>query len=532
MREVTLRPDQQQLIRDYREAAGNVVLVAPTGFGKTVVMGKLASEAQGNTVAIAHRHELVGQISMAVARFGVAHNIIASSNSVQFCISQHVRSFGRSFFNPRSTFTVASVDTLNARSDKLIQWAETIDLWLIDEAHHVLANNKWGRATTLFRHARGVGFTATPLRADRKSLARSQGGVFDEMVIGPNMRELINRGSLCDYRIFAPPQSINRADLVVGSSGDFSPTSMRQVAHKSQIVGDIVSHYLRIAPGKRGITFVVDVEQATEVALAFQKAGVPAACVSANTPDSVRDSLMQKFVAGTLLQLVNVDLFGEGVDVPAVEVVSMGRPTESYGLYVQQFGRALRTIAGKTHGTIIDHVGNVVRHGLPDAPRTWTLLNEERGKRAQRDPDVMPVTTCIKCFSAYEAITPVCPFCGYRAEPESRSRIEHVDGDLIELDPATLAAMRGEIERLDGPIPFEVTDPRTVVMAKHWNARHNAQTRLRDAIALWAGMRRDAGDNDAAIYRRFYHMFGTDVMTAQTLSATEATKLREQIECY
>jgi hypothetical protein len=92
--------------------------------------------------------------------------------------------------------------------------------------------------------------------------------------------------------------------------------------------------------------------------------------------------------------------------------------------------------------------------------------------------------------------------------------------------------MRGEIERLDGPVPFEVTDARTGAMAKHWRARHDAQTHLRDAIALWAGVRRDAGDDDAAIYRRFYHMFGTDVMTAQTLSANEALKLREQIGCY
>lgn len=531
-KQITLRHDQTQLIRDYREAAGNVILVAPTGFGKTVVMGQLAAEAQGPACAVAHRHELVGQISLAIARFGVQHNIIASQNSVQFCIAKHVQQFGRSFYNPRAPFTVASVDTLNARSDNLVQWAETINLWMIDEAHHVLVNNKWGKATAMFRRARGIGFTATPLRADRKSLARSQGGVFDSMVVGPTMRELINRGSLCEYRIFAPPQSINRADLTVGASGDFSQVSLRQVAHKSQIVGDIVSHYKRIAPGKRGITFVVDVEQATEVAAAFERAGVPAACVSAKTPDAVRDAVMQKFVAGSLLQLVNVDLFGEGVDVPAVEVVSMGRPTESYGLYVQQFGRALRTIEGKTHGTIIDHVGNVVRHGLPDAPRKWTLIAEERGKRATRDPEAMPVTTCTECFRAYEAITPACPFCGHRPEPESRSRIEHVDGDLIELDAATLAEMRGEIERLDAPVPFDVVDARTAAMAKHWRARQDAQADLRAAIALWAGIRRDAGDDNPAIYRRFYHTFGTDVMTAQKLSATDAIKLREQIRCY
>ncbi len=530
--QIILRQDQQELIEGYERSSGNVILVAPTGFGKTVVMGELSRKSMRPTVAIAHRHELVGQISNAVARAGVKHNIIGSKNSVSFCIQKHVNNYGRSFYDPRSLFTVAAVDTLISRQDNLKQWAQTIGLWMIDEAHHVLAGNKWGTATAMFPNATGIGFTATPIRADRKSLARVQGGVFDNMVIGPTMRELINRGSLCEYRIFAPPQSINRAELVVGASGDFSSASMRQVAHKSQIVGDIVSHYLRIASGKRGITFVVDVEQATEVAAAFNAAGVPAACVSAKTPDAVRDAVMRKFEAGTLLQLVNVDLFGEGVDVPAVEVVSMGRPTESYGLYVQQFGRALRTIAGKSHGTIIDHVGNVQRHGLPDAPRKWTLIAEERGKKRKRDEDVMPVTTCTECFSAYEATTATCPFCGHKPEPESRRSIEFVDGDLIELDPATLAAMRGEIDNIDGPVPFKVEDPRTASMAKHWRARQDAQVELRAAIALWAGVQRDLGRDDAHIYRRFYHTFGTDIMTAQTLGATEANSLREQIQCH
>jgi hypothetical protein len=168
---------------------------------------------------------------------------------------------------------------------------------------------------------------------------------------------------------------------------------------------------------------------------------------------------------------------------------------------------------------------------LPDAPRQWTLIAEERGKKRKRDEDVMPVTTCTECFSSYEATTATCPFCGHKAEPESRRSIEFVDGDLIELDPATLAAMRGEVEKIDGPVPFKVTDARLASMAKHWTARQGAQTGLRAAIALWAGVQRDLGRDDAHIYRRFYHTFGVDIMTAQTLGATEANQLKDKIEC-
>lgn len=400
---------------------------------------------------------------------------------------------------------------------------------VVHNCHHVLASNKWGKGTAMFPNAYGLGVTATPLRADRKSLHIDQGGVFSDMVLGPTMRDLINEGALCDYRIFAPPASIDRASLDVGATGDFTGPSMRAAAHKSKIVGDIVGHYRKLVSGKRAICFVVDVEQAVEMAQAFRDAGYRAEAVSANTPEAIREQIIAKFAAGKLDILCNVDLFGEGFDVPAVEVVIMGRPTESYGLYVQQFGRALRVLKGKTHGIIIDHVGNVKRHGLPDAPRVWTLFNEERGKRTQRDPDAIPVTACPSCFMAYEAFHPKCPFCGHKPEPAGRSLPEQVDGDLVELDPKVLAEMRGEADRLMVPLTGTVNDPRSAVIARNWAARTEAQRELREVIATWAGPWHAQGASDSEIMRRFYFKFGVDVMTAQTLGTTEATELKDRI---
>lgn len=534
-----LRPYQYDLktglYESWRDGNNNVVLVSPTGSGKTVVMSSIAQDQTTPGVAIAHRTELVGQISLAMARMGIEHNIIASSTTVKFCIYQHVTELGRKFYNPNALVTVGSVDTIKARAKKLHQWAQQQTWWMVDECHHLLQKNKWGGAVEMFPRARGVGVTATPIRADRKSLHADQGGVFHDMIVGPSMRDLINQGSLCDYRIFAPPQSITMSDDDIGSSGDYKATVLRAKAHKSRVVGDVVQHYLKLASGLRGITFTVDVDQAVELAAAFNDAGVPAIAVSAKTSDTVRAEAIRKFRDGKVLQLVNVDLFGEGFDVPAVEVVSMARPTMSYGLYVQQFGRALRTASGKEHGIIIDHVGNVKMHGLPDAPRQWSLRNEERGKRTAAGERVTPVTSCTECFSAYEAVSPTCPFCGHRPEPESRSRPEHVDGDLIELDAKTLARMRGELDEIDAKLqnPLVPHGAAPYVAAGIRNKardRAEAQRRLRDNIALWAGVRRDAGDDDHAIYRRFFHRFGIDVMTAQTLKRKEADALSERIE--
>lgn len=510
----------------------NVIAVSPTGSGKTKFMGMKARKLVRPGVAIAHRKELVGQISTAMAELGVPHRLIAADGTIRNCIQRHIKTVGRSWVNPKATFTVSSVDTLLARRDdpQVTQWASEQGLWMVDECHHLLDDNKWGRAVKMFPNAYGLGVTATPLRADRKSLARVQGGVFDHMVLGPTMRELINRGSLCEYRIYAPPSSIDRANLLVGASGDFTPNSMRDAAHKSHIVGDVVQTYLRLAKGKRGICFAVDVEQAVEFAAAFNLAGVRAAAVSATTPETIRDAVIDKFSAGLLDILVNVDLFGEGFDVPAVEVVIMARPTESYGLYVQQFGRALRTLLGKTFGIIIDHVGNVIRHGLPDRPIVWKLFDEEVGKRRKRDPDLMPITTCTACYKPYEAFHPKCPFCENKPEPAGRSTPQQVAGDLIELDPAILAKMRGDAESVMRENPVTVTDARTAMISRGWNERIEAQKELRDTIATWAWKYHAAGETDSEIHRRFWYRFGNDVLTVQTLGARDAHNLKMEIE--
>lgn len=528
-------PRQYQIDADeaihkkWQEDVSNLVAVLPTGAGKTKLMGMVARRRTGAGVAIAHRKELVGQISYAMAELGVPHKVIGADGTVRNCIQRHIKGFGRSYLDNRSTFTVAAVDTLINRADTLAQWRSEVSLVMIDECHHVLENNKWGKALSLFPNARCLGVTATPLRADRKALGRGQGGLFDDMIVGPTMRDLIEMGALCDYRIFAPPASIDRSALDVGSTGDFTANSLRKVAHESKIVGDIVSHYARIAPNKRTICFVVDVEQSKEVAQAFRDAGYRAEAVDGTTPEGVRDAIIDKFSRGLIDILVNVDLFGEGFDVPAVEVVIMARPTESYGLYVQQFGRALRVLPGKSFGVIIDHVGNVHRHGLPDSPRRWSLWNENYGRKKDKDPDAISVTACPACFRAYEAFRPSCPFCGYKPEPAGRARPEQVEGDLTELDPSVLAAMRAAAQEIMAPPGIKVVDGRTAGIKKAMEARTETQADLRYHMKQWSWVQKQRGLNDVEIMRHFYQTFKVDMLSALTLNTSEASDLIERM---
>ena len=529
---VTLRPFQAQAKREIYAAwsAGmrNVLAVAPTGSGKTVLFSDILHEYRGASVAIAHRQELVSQISLALARNGVRHRIIGQPALVRTCVSQHVAETGRSYYDPQARCAAAGVDTL-IRGDAADPWFGQVGLWVMDEAHHLLRDNKWGSAAAMFPAAHGLGVTATPCRADGRGLGRHADGLIDVMVEAPGMRELISDGYLTDYRIFAPPSDLDLSGVGISAGGDFSPDPLRRAVHASHILGDVVQHYLRIAPGKLGVTFAVDIEAATEQAAAFRAAGVPAEIVSSKTPDAARAAILRRFARGEIRQLLNVDLFGEGFDLPAIECVSMARPTQSYCLFCQQFGRALRPMNGKPHALIIDHVGNVHRHGLPDAPRVWSLDRRERRSRGG-PADVVPVRTCPECTGTYDRVLGMtCPYCGETAEPVGRGSPEQVDGDLYELTPEALARLRGEI---DAPAAYH-PDPMIArsLIARHAEKREAVEA-LRAAMAAWAGRYSQATDEATVrdLQRRFWLTYGVDVLSAQALGRADAEALRARVE--
>jgi superfamily II DNA or RNA helicase len=534
---------QEQIITEVRKAwvAGhkNVLAVSPPRSGKTKTAVWLSEPFINDRMGVCfqvHREELIRQISLEYAEFGIVHNILAPNDVIQSIIHLHITTFKRKFYDPNSPMTIGSVDTINARAAKLTQWASQIRLWITDEAHHQLSDNKWGRVVSMFPNSIGLGLTATPIRADGKSLARAQGGVFDWLVSGPTARQLIDEEHICDYRIIAPPSSIDREAIRVGSKGEFTQKGLTEAQKKSTITGDCVSTYQKYTPGEQAICFCVDIEHANEMRDRFRDAGLSSESVSSKTPKSVRKAIMDKFQRGVFQVLVNVDLLGEGLNVHGISVVIMARPTKSFGLYVQQFFRALTASKGKGLATIIDHAGNVGHfgkfYGLPDSYSNWTLYAPERGKRREKDDDVIPITTCDACFEVYEVINKKCPFCGHEPVPESRSKPDEVDGDLIELDVETLKLMRGEINRIDGAprIPEHLSGPAALAIKNRWVRRQEVQAELRRVIALWAGVHKENGEDDSKIYRRFFHSFGTDILTAQAYGVDEAEKLTQRIK--
>lgn len=573
-----LRDFQQEIkngaLQAWGEGAVNVMPVAPTGSGKTVILGDIIQTLDVPTCAIAHRQELVTQLALALNRENVPHGIIAPKATIQQIIAVEMETHGFSRYNARAATRVAGVDTLIKR-DASDRWFQQVQFAVIDEGHHVLRVNKWGRALGMLPNARGLFPTAHAFRADGAGLGRSAAsadGLVDRLVVGPSGRHLINRGFLTDWRLVCPPSHLKLDQVKLSADGDFNRKQLARAIHEDgAIVGDVVREYVRIAGGKLGITFAVDIESASELAKAYQAAGVPAAVITGETDTRVRAQLMRKFRERQLLQLVSVDVLGEGVDVPAIEVVSMARPTASFQLYAQQFGRALRPmiaetlqIPGPNGGTvevwkkwdsftddqrkgflatsakpkaiIIDHVGNWARfykdHGFVDSPQKYSLNRREKSTRVKEfDPDFIPQRSCLFCFLTYEVTEDTCPHCDQKHIPQGRAKPAQVDGDLFELSPEVLAVMRGEVAKLDAAptVSWNTKDVVANSIAKANRDRQAAQGQLRDAIATWAGWNRHMGRSDAEGYKRFFLKFGVDALTAQTLPAGDALTLENRI---
>ena len=544
-----MRPYQQDAIDNVYAnwAVGKrfVVLVMPTGSGKASVLCEIAriEAARGQRVLItAHRSELISQLSNTLARNELRHNIIAAHSTIKYSIRLHMEDHGRTYYDPSAKITVASVQSVKQQHiDELKAYRDKLTI-IGDEFHHYTRDSKtWGGVFTPLDNAgaRGLGLTATPCRADGKGLSRETDGYGDALVIGPGMRDLIEMGFLVDYKIYCPPSDLHLDRVKVSTTtGDYAEKELKEEIGKSHIVGDIVQHWLKFTPGKRGVTFTVGVDMAEEVADAYRAKGVPAVAVSGRMKDSERIQALRDIASGKVLQIVNDSVLTEGTDVSSLEVVSFARPTQSYALFCQMFGRGTRTSpdTGKTHLTVIDAVSNVMRHGLPDAPREWSLDRRER-RTGKSEPSTVRV--CTACAAVYERFRDACPDCGEPVpKPAQRSGPEFVDGDLCELDPDVLAQMRNEVvgaretpeamrDRLTGRYCPQV---KVIHEVEKQIKRLDALVRLDSAMATIAGYWRHDGLSNSEIFRKFFQRYGVDWISAQALKCSQAQQLFTRIE--
>lgn len=521
-------------------AVRSVLAVVPTGGGKTVIFSSIIHDHVGAAAAVVHRKEIVSQISCSLARLGVKHRVIAPPNVITLIRRKHLKLFGKSFVDPHADCGVISVQTLTSKSSQndttLMRWINQITLCVFDEGHHYVKQGLWGRAVEMMDNAKLLFVSATPERADGKGLGSHADGYCDVMVEGPSTQWLIDKKFLARFKYIAPETDLDMDDLPITASGDVSTKVLRARTVESHLVGDVVKHYQKYSSGKKAIVFASDVETAEDIARAFSESGINACALSGTTDSAVRDRKLDEFEFGDLQVVVNVDLFDEGFDVPAVECVILARVTMSLGKYLQMVGRALRILEGKIEAIIIDPVRNWERHGMPNWPRKWTLDAREKGRKAG-PADTVAQRVCLKCTQPYEVFYKICPHCGEpMPEPGGRSVPEQVDGDLMELDVEGMTALFAKMNKAELTDEEFEQDMDNRHVPDYWRSNHRKHHRagkhrrkvLKELVAWWVGMQE--GRDLSEIHRRFYHRFGIDIGMAFTLGAKDTDALLECIQ--
>ena len=428
---MNLREYQQQAVdglrEAFREGRKRVLLVAPTGAGKTVIFAHLtaALAAAGQRVLLlAHRDFLLDQIAGTLATVGVPCGFIAARRLPAL----HHR------------VQVASVQTLRNRLDV---WRPD---WIIcDEAHHATAGS-WRMVLSAYQSARVVGVTATPQRLDGNGL----GDVFEALVRGPEVRWLMEQGFLSHARYFCPA-TVDTSGLRT-RMGEYRAGDVNAACNTARVTGEAVAHYRKLCDGAPAVAFCASIKHSEHVAETFRAAGYRWASLDSSMTDAARRAAVDGLRTRVLHGLSSCDIISEGFDLPHVTAAILLRPTKSLGLHLQQIGRVLRPAPGKAHAVIIDHVGNVGRnadgawqhnHGFADDEREWTL----EGKPTR--PKAPAVILCPECFAAYGGGR--CPQCGYEREQEPERKIPAVDetAELEAVDPAEARAQERAAQTLE-----------------------------------------------------------------------------------
>ena len=388
--------------------ARRILVVAPTGSGKTVLFAHLATTARARgrrVLIVAHRRELIHQ----------AYAKLLASGLDEVDVGVVMASDPRR--RPAAGIQVASVDTLRYRT------RPRADLVIIDECHRATAKS-YRDLTDAYPAAIHLGFTATPYRSDGRGL----GEIYDEIVVVASIGSLIAEGYLVQPRVFTVPTLPDLSNVRV-RGGDYDERALATAVNTTSLVGDLVEHWRSHAGGVRTVAFAVSVEHSRHIAERFRAAGVAAEHLDGATATAERDAILKRLATGTTRVVTNCNCLSEGFDLPSVKCAILARPTKSAGLFLQQAGRILRPFEG-LRAVILDQAGSAAVHGLPQAEREFSLDGIKRRGATQTAPS----RTCPECYAVLPAAMQTCPECSF-AFPAKELVPEENEGALVELMP-------------------------------------------------------------------------------------------------
>lgn len=365
----SLRPYQQtakvEIFAAWDEC-DNIMFQMPTGTGKTRLFTSIISDIKAwgilsqrdpKILIIAHRIELIEQISENLDRYKVTHGIIAGGKER----------------NLRPLVQVASIQTITHRTNKDVANSLGVDFIIIDEAHHSTANS-YKKLWELYPSTKKLGVTATPWRMNHLGFT----SIYDKLLVSKSIKDFISEGWLAPYCYYSIKDNSKIRQSISGIDefdieGDYKVSALEQVMDNVSIHANLLDSYLKLAKGKKGIIYSISRKHSDHICDEYKRAGISIVRIDSETPRDERRTYVQRFRNGQIDIIVNVDIFSEGFDCPDIQFIQLARPTKSLVKYLQQVGRGLRPTSSKEKCIILDNVGSHIEFDLPDADRDWNV---------------------------------------------------------------------------------------------------------------------------------------------------------------
>jgi superfamily II DNA or RNA helicase len=464
---VNLRPYQQDVVAqvDLAIEAGpaKIVVVAPTGSGKTVVGAEVIRRAVARpkrVLVVAHRREIIMQTSRKLFANAVRHGIIMAGVDPR----------------PMEAVQVASVQTLHARAVRSEAMPLPLaDLIIIDECHHAPANT-YQNIIDLYPEAALLGLSATPCRGDGRGL----GGIFTRLIEAPQVAELVEQRHLVRSRVYAPVDPNLRGVTV--RNGDYAENELADRMDKPKLVGDIITHWHKYAERRKTVAFACSVAHSIHIHEEFVRSGVRAEHLDGATPKDERDAILTRLGSGQTELVTNCMVLTEGWDMPEVGCCILSRPTKKMGLYRQMIGRVLRPADGKPDAIVLDHSGAVFRHGLPEDYVNWTLDAERRAEspahQARLERKAASLIECSQC-SALRLGGKPCPACGFLPRRPAQY-VPHIAGEL-----GLVKGGKAQVASYDSTVRTQWHAMLIAIAAERGYARGWASHKFREKFGFW-----------------------------------------------
>ncbi|HCF8375487.1 TPA: DEAD/DEAH box helicase [Klebsiella pneumoniae] len=389
------------MLRRTWKAHDSFMVYAPTGSGKTGLAAFIAAGlvSRGMRVLfVAPYTILINQTAQRFTEYGLPED------QISFIWRDHPN------YDPNLLIQIASADTLIRR-----EFPKNIDLLIVDEAHlrkrRIL---KEIERITAEKKAKVIGLSGTPF-------APFLGHYYQHLIKPTTIGELIQRGDLSKYEFFAPTKPDlsgveTKPSIEFGT--DYDESQLAEIMCGSDLVGDIVDNWLRHGRDLPTVAFCVNKAHANFVTMQFNKAGINAEVMVAETPHEERQVMIHRFETGATKIIVSVGVLVAGFDSD-VRCIIYARPTKSEIRWLQAIGRGLRTAPGKDACLIFDHSGTVHRLGFPDAIEYDELPSKNDGMkgaaaRAAKEREEKLPKECPECHFMKPAGVYICPKCGFK----------------------------------------------------------------------------------------------------------------------